>query len=108
MVDSQPVAFTQIAGSSVKSSHAHRTSNEVAEGEHLREDQSQQHDNRESDRARVERMGREKPEMFKSLWAEVGFCYSILASQFMAVSDSYISSMAAIKVSLELNTDLCV
>ena len=108
MVDSQPVALNPIAGSSVQSSDAHSISNEVTEGAHLPEGQSQQHESRESDRARIERLGREKPEVFKSLWAEVGFCYSILASQFMAVSDSYISSTTAMTVSLRLNTDLCV
>jgi len=38
-----------------------------------------------SERARIERLGRERPPKFTSLWAEIGFCYSILASQFMAV-----------------------
>ena len=42
----------------------------------------------ESEHARIERLGRERPEKFKTLWAEIGFCYSILASQFMAVSFS--------------------
>lgn len=40
----------------------------------------------ETEEARVERLGRERPAIFKSLWAEIFFCYSILASQFMAVS----------------------
>ncbi len=39
----------------------------------------------ESDRARIERLGRERPPQFKSLGAELAFCYSIIASQFMAV-----------------------
>jgi hypothetical protein len=34
----------------------------------------------------LERLGRERPPQFKSAWAEVLFVYSILASQFMAVS----------------------
>ena len=40
----------------------------------------------ETERQRVERLGRERPPQFRSLWAEVLFVYSILASQFMAVS----------------------
>ena len=40
----------------------------------------------ELDRARIERMGRERPTKFKSLGAELTFCYSVIASQFMIVS----------------------
>ena len=40
----------------------------------------------ETEKQRVERLGRERPPQFKSLWAELLFVYSILASQFMAVS----------------------
>lgn len=40
----------------------------------------------ESERQRIERLGRERPEKFKSLGAEIFFCYSVIASQFMAVS----------------------
>ena len=38
-----------------------------------------------SDRARIERLGRERPEKFKSFGAELAFCYSVIASQFMSV-----------------------
>ena len=40
----------------------------------------------ESERERLERLGRERPPQFQSMWAEVLFVYSILASQFMAAS----------------------
>ena len=40
----------------------------------------------ESERARIERMGRERPAQFKSFAAELAFCYSVIASQFMSVS----------------------
>lgn len=40
----------------------------------------------ELDRARIERLGRERPSKFKTLWAEIAFILSILASQVMAVS----------------------
>lgn len=39
----------------------------------------------ESDRARIERLGRERPARFKSFGAELAFCYSVIASQFMSV-----------------------
>ena len=39
----------------------------------------------ESDRARIERLGRERPAKFKSFGAELAFCYSVIASQFMSV-----------------------
>ena len=39
----------------------------------------------ESDRARIERLGRERPAKFQSFGAELGFCYSVIASQFMSV-----------------------
>ena len=39
----------------------------------------------ESEQARIERLGRERPAKFKSLGAELAFCYSIIVSQFMAV-----------------------
>lgn len=41
----------------------------------------------ESEHARIDRLGREKPAKFKSFARELAFCYSIIASQFMAVSN---------------------
>lgn len=38
----------------------------------------------ESDDARLERLGRERPANFKTFGAELAFCYSIIASEFMA------------------------
>ena len=43
----------------------------------------------ESEQARIERLGRERPAKFKSFGAELAFCYSIIASQFMAVSSPF-------------------
>ena len=37
------------------------------------------------EKARIDRLGRERPAKFKSIWAEVAFCYSIIASMIMAV-----------------------
>ena len=39
----------------------------------------------ETEQARIERLGRERPAKFESVGAELAFCYSIIASQFMAV-----------------------
>lgn len=40
----------------------------------------------ESMEARIERLGRERPQQFKSLWAEVVFVFSISMSQVLSVS----------------------
>lgn len=40
----------------------------------------------------IERLGRERPSSFTSIWSEVAFCYSIIASQFM-VSESSTTSI---------------
>lgn len=37
------------------------------------------------EKARLDQLGRERPAKFKSIWAEVAFCYSIIASMIMAV-----------------------
>ena len=42
----------------------------------------------ESEAARLERIGRERPVQFKTIWAEIAFAYSIVASEIMAVSSS--------------------
>jgi MFS family permease len=31
----------------------------------------------------IERLGRERPEVFKSTWVEIGFCFSLLGSMFV-------------------------
>lgn len=32
----------------------------------------------------IERLGRERPDIFKSIWVELGFCFSLLGSMFVA------------------------
>ena len=51
-------------------------------------DSDKQQDSAESESidARIERLGRDRPEKFKSIWAELGFCFSICMSQILAVS----------------------
>jgi hypothetical protein len=34
----------------------------------------------------IERLGRQRPEAFRTAFAEIGFCFSLLSSMFMAVS----------------------
>ena len=36
----------------------------------------------------IERLGRQRPEIFKTAWAEFGFCFSLLASMLVAVGTS--------------------
>jgi hypothetical protein len=40
----------------------------------------------ETQGARIERLGRQRPEQFKTLWAEIGFVFSIVMSQVITVS----------------------
>ncbi|KAI9699130.1 MAG: hypothetical protein M1836_003319 [Candelina mexicana] len=49
-------------------------------------DMAKQHQFAESETtdARIERLGRERPAKFKSIWAELGFCFSICMSQILA------------------------
>jgi hypothetical protein len=32
----------------------------------------------------IERLGRERPDAFKTIWVEIGFCFSLLGSMFVA------------------------
>lgn len=38
----------------------------------------------ETEHDRIERLGRERPAQFSSIWSEVAFCYSVIMSQLMA------------------------
>lgn len=40
----------------------------------------------ESVEARIERLGRERPKRFRTLWAEIGFVFSISMAQVITVS----------------------
>ena len=37
----------------------------------------------------IERMGRQRPDIFKTWWAEIGFCVAILGSMLSAVTQPY-------------------
>ena len=41
--------------------------------------------NAEDTAAGIERLGRQRPEKFTTIWQEIGFCFSLLASMIMAV-----------------------
>ena len=47
----------------------------------------------EPDHAQIERLGRERPAKFKSFGAELAFCYSVIASQFMSVRPTAATSL---------------
>jgi len=40
----------------------------------------------ESIESRLERLGRQRPEVFESIWAEIGFVFSVSMSQVLSVS----------------------
>jgi hypothetical protein len=42
----------------------------------------------ESTEARLERLGRQRPEVFDSVWSEIGFVFAISMSQVLTVSTS--------------------
>ncbi|MCJ1419314.1 hypothetical protein MMC32_005668 [Xylographa parallela] len=58
----------------------------------------------ESERERVDGLGRERPLQFKSLWAEALFVYTIVASQFMA--EYFVSGFNVILPSLIMALDI--
>ncbi len=50
----------------------------------------------ESIEARVERLGRQRPEAFDSIWAEIGFVFSIVMSQVLTVSVPFSSALKSV------------
>jgi hypothetical protein len=51
-------------------------------------------DDEETPQARIERLGRERPEKFKTIWAEIGFVFSIAMSQVLTVRLDKISRLS--------------
>lgn len=43
-------------------------------------------ENVENMQAEIEKLGRQRPEVFKTIWQELGFCFCLLASMLMSVS----------------------
>ncbi len=60
----------------------------------------------ESVQARIERLGRERPEKFKSVWAEVGFCFSIVMSQVLTVRISILRHASQIQADIKSRSTL--
>ncbi|KAL8903784.1 MAG: hypothetical protein Q9207_003708 [Kuettlingeria erythrocarpa] len=58
----------------------------------------------ETERQRLERLGRERPAKLKSLTAEIFFCYSVIASQFMA--EYFVSGFSVILPTLLTDLDI--
>jgi hypothetical protein len=54
--------------------------------------------------ARLDRLGRQRPEAFGSLWAEIGFVFSISMSQVLSVSHVVSPLEINISLTLERNT----
>ncbi|TKA68243.1 hypothetical protein B0A49_05414 [Cryomyces minteri] len=48
----------------------------------------------ETPEARIERLGRERPDTFQSKWAEVGFCFSVAMSQ--ALTEYFVSGFTVV------------
>jgi MFS family permease len=52
----------------------------------------------------IERLGRERPDVFRSLWHELGFCFSLLGSMF--VSEYFISGFNILLPDLTKDLDI--
>ncbi|KAG8529495.1 uncharacterized protein KY384_006132 [Bacidia gigantensis] len=61
-------------------------------------------DDEESEAARIERLGRQRPAQFETIWAEVAFAYSILASQIMA--EYFVSGFNVLLPTLKRELDI--
>lgn len=89
MVGSHLVAVASHSSSIPRRYSQSAANNGASKEEHRVEKGYEGDDIDEAETARIQRLGRERPRIFKSLWAEIGFCYSILASMFMAVSNLF-------------------
>ncbi|KAJ8064865.1 hypothetical protein OCU04_007174 [Sclerotinia nivalis] len=58
----------------------------------------------ESPEVRIERLGRQRPEIFKSLWAEIGFVFSISMSQVL--TEYFVSGFTVILPTLVKNLEI--
>lgn len=64
-------------------SHAAERNDEIVQDSRALEDVE---DPESEERARIKRLGRERPAKFKSIWSEAAFCYSVIASMITAAS----------------------
>lgn len=58
----------------------------------------------ESPEVRIEKLGRQRPEIFKSLWAEIGFVFSISMSQVL--TEYFVSGFTVILPTLVKNLEI--
>jgi hypothetical protein len=54
------------------------------------ENQMSEMEEEETVSQRIERLGRERPKAFKTLWAEIGFVFTISMSQVLTVSSFFL------------------
>ena len=68
--------------------HVEATAERLVAAELARTDGRGEQESEEAEQQRIERLGRERPAKLTSFGAEILFCYSVIASQFIAVSCS--------------------
>jgi MFS family permease len=51
---------------------------------HTKDEESPPHSRGSYSASEIERLGRERPEVFTSIWLELGFCFALLGSMFVA------------------------
>lgn len=90
MVTQNPIMLTPSA--TVCSLDSHRPSSSVLTKQMSQSPSDQSpvnYSSEESLEARIERLGRQRPDEFNSLWAEIGFVFSICMSQVLSVRAIY-------------------
>lgn len=89
-LSTQPNHFSQDAPSPGKSDSKSKILGYAMQTQSLPTNKSSNAENmtmvEETTQARVERLGRERPDVFSSLWKEIGFIFSISMSQVLSVS----------------------
>ncbi|KAI9655381.1 MAG: hypothetical protein M1821_005528 [Bathelium mastoideum] len=58
----------------------------------------------ETDPARIERLGRQRPEKFPTVWKEAGFCFSVVMSQ--AITEYFVSGYNVINPPIAKDLDI--
>ena len=58
----------------------------------------------ETEEERIERLGRQKPDIFPSLWSEVGFCFSVCMSQIL--SEYFVSGFTVLLPTLQVELNI--
>jgi MFS family permease len=103
--------FDQVSEAAVAASNPEQVASRQAPGPSEKETIQQQQGPQllsaeESAQARLERLGRQRPEVFGSLWAEIGFVFSISMSQVLSVI--YLVLLVMVKIPLTLDKEYFV